>query len=260
MLIGYSCLWTWFKFCETWPIPQHNIAVLLTSSTAEYWKRALGDLQRHPDCRQDIELKMKTAVFIVCLIGMACALPYSSESHSKSISESHPDSSSSSSSSSEERFRTAPTVNTATVQSIITEDFPRGDSLRLRRALKGSSESSPQDTSSIESHTDSSSSSEEVRTVPTPDETTLIQARGDSFRRRRALEQTAHGSTSHYSEESVTTESTSHQSHPTESSEEDSHEHNTTNNLLQGILSVTTADPDTSEESSEERTTPVLQP
>ncbi|XP_069832858.1 uncharacterized protein [Dendropsophus ebraccatus] len=199
---------------------------------------------------------MKTAVFIVCLVGMACALPYSSESHSKSTSDSHSDSSSSS----EERFRTAPTANTATVQSIITEDFQtgRGDSLRRRRALKSSSESSIQDTNSVESHPDSSSSSEEVGTAPTPDETTLVQARGDS-RRRRDLGQVAHGSSSQHSEESATTESTSHQSHPSASSEEDSHEHSTRKNLLQGILGLTTADPDTSEESSEERTT-VFQP
>lgn len=213
---------------------------------------------------------MKTAVFIVCLIGMACAKSVSnsdsshhdsSESHSKSLSDSHPDSSSS-----EEHFRTAPTVNGATDQSVITEEFARGDSLRRRRSLKESSESSHQDTNSIESHSTSKSdshpdsSSEEVSIAPTLDGATPVQTRGDSLRRRRALNQVAHGSSSHHSEESVTTESTSRQSQPSESSEEDSHEHSTKRNLLQGILGITTADPDTSEESSEERTTPAFQP
>lgn len=66
-------------------------------------------------------------VYICCIVNFQD----SSESHSKSLSDSHPDSSSS-----EEHFRTAPTVNGATDQSVITEEFARGDSLRRRRALK----------------------------------------------------------------------------------------------------------------------------
>ncbi|KAM3936967.1 uncharacterized protein RB166_002633 [Leptodactylus fuscus] len=210
---------------------------------------------------------MKSAVFIVCLIGMACILPASnadsslqdsSESHSKSISDSHPDSSSSS----EEKFRTTPSVDGATAQSIVTNDFARGDNFRRRRALRSSSESSHQDTNSVESHSlsKSDSSSEEVSIAPTPNAATAPQTRVNSLRRRRSLNQVAHGSSSHHSEESVPTESTSHQSHPTESSEENSQEDSIKKNLLQSILSMTTADPDTSEESSEEKTTPVFEP
>ncbi|XP_075058081.1 dentin matrix acidic phosphoprotein 1 [Mixophyes fleayi] len=201
---------------------------------------------------------MKTAVLIVCLIGMTCALSnsISSESHSKSISDSHSESSSS------EEVSITPSLNLTTAgQDITTEEYAaRGDSLRRRRAAVRDTTSSESHSASLsDSHSDSSS--EEVHIAPTADGTTAGQIRGDSLRKRRAAGQNVHSSSSQQTDESVTTESTSTQSRTSESSEEDSHEHRTKLKLLHSILG-TTAVPDTSEESSEERTmnTPIFQP
>ncbi|CAI9604853.1 unnamed protein product [Staurois parvus] len=198
---------------------------------------------------------MKTAVIIVCLVGLAYAYPASSDSNSSPVDS--PESHDTSSSSSSEEFTARPAVN-ITLEPLT--DQPRGDSLRLRRALRQFVSSSESHSKSISnSSPDSSSSSEEFRTVPTADGTTAGQALTENLRRKRAAGQKPHSSSSEHSSESTTTESTS--SHTSESSEEDSHERSTKQNLLQGILETSTV-PDTSEESSEERTTntPIFQP
>ncbi|XP_040181742.1 flocculation protein FLO11-like [Rana temporaria] len=197
---------------------------------------------------------MKTAVFIVCLVGLAYAYPTSSDSNS-----SHMDSPESHDTSSSEEFTIPPAVN-ITLEPLTNQ--PRGDSLRLRRALRqfvSSSESHSKSISNSIPDSSDSSSSEELRTVPTVDGATAGQALTENLRRKRAAGQKPHSSSSEHSSESTTTESIS--SHTSESSEEDSHEHSTKQNLLQGILETSTV-PDTSEESSEERTTntPIFQP
>ncbi|PIO36134.1 hypothetical protein AB205_0171280, partial [Aquarana catesbeiana] len=204
---------------------------------------------------QDIDSKMKTAAFIVCLVGLAYAYPTSSDSNSSPVDspESHDTSSSS------EEFTIPPAVS-ITLEPLT--DQPRGDSLRLRRALRqfvSSSESHSKSISNSFPDSSASSSSEELTTVPTLNGTTADQALTENLRRKRAAGQNPHSSSSEHSSESTTTESTS--SHKSESSEEDSQERSTKQNLLQGILEVSIV-PDTSEESSEERTTntPIFQP
>ncbi|XP_077332607.1 uncharacterized protein LOC143974765 [Lithobates pipiens] len=197
---------------------------------------------------------MKTAVFIVCLVGLAYAYPTSSDSNSSPVDspESHD------TSSSEEFTITIPPAVSITLEP--STDQPRGDSLRLRRVLRQLASSSESHSNSISISINDSSSEEEVlTTVPTINETTDGQALTKSLRRKRAAGQKPHSSSSEHSSESTATESTS--SHTSESSEEDSHERSTKQNLLQGILETSTV-PDTSEESSEERTTntPIFQP